>query len=537
MIQILADGGLAYDSRLESYNLQGLRITTGLNKGGTAEIVMPPGHPAYGSFTSYKTIVEIRRAGVLLFRGRALYPADDTYNQRTILCEGELCFLQDAISRPYLYQDKPAAIFAAVIEDYNTQVEPAKRFRVGTVTVTDPNDYIRVENGEAETVMATVNKLLERCGGYLVFTTDATDGARVINWYASLDYISDQVIEFGSNLLSFSRKGANTSLITAVLPYGAKNESTGQRVTIESVTDSGLDYIQDDEAVELRGRIMAAVVWDDVTEPANLLKKAQQYLEENRYIVTSLELTALDLSYVDQNIDLYQVGDNIWVLSKPHGVDDRFLLTERTEDLLNPANSKITLGKSMQSLTSASVSSANKVMGEISKVSNAAKADYTAIVNSAVQASELALASLIQQTSEAILLEVSQEYTTNDQLIEAITSKMTQLEDQFLFEFETLRATVDENDAEARAQLTEIYNYISFDNGDIKLGGSDSPITLTLEKDLIVFKKNGQQFGWWDGVDFHTGNIVVEVNERAQFGDFAFVPRSNGSLSFLKIGG
>ena len=534
MIQIFTDGGLSYDSRLESYNLRGLKITTGLNKGGTAEIVMPPGHPAYGSFTSYKTIVEIYRDRVLQFRGRALYPADDYYNQRTVVCEGELCFLQDAISRPYLYQDAPAAIFTTVIENYNAQVEPAKQFRVGNITVTDPNDYIRLENGEAETVMATINKLLERCGGYLIFTTDATDGARVISWYASLEYVSDQVIEFGSNLLGFARSGANTNLITAVLPYGAKNERTGQRVTIESV-NGGLDYIQDDEAVELRGRITAAVVWDDVTEPANLLKKAQQYLEENRYIVTSLELTALDLSYMDKNIDSYQVGDNIRVLSKPHAVDDRLLLTERTEDLLNPANSKITLGKSMQSLTSASVTSANKTMGEISKVSEAVKADYTAVVNTAVQASELALTSLIQQTSEAILLEVSQEYTTNDRLVEAITTRMSQLEDQFLFEFETLRATVDENDAEARTKLTEIYNYISFDNGDIKLGGSDSPITLTLEKDLIVFKKNGQQFGWWDGVDFHTGNIVVEVNERAQFGDFAFVPRSNGSLSFLKV--
>ena len=29
MIHIFADGALAYDSRLESYDLQGLRITTG----------------------------------------------------------------------------------------------------------------------------------------------------------------------------------------------------------------------------------------------------------------------------------------------------------------------------------------------------------------------------------------------------------------------------------------------------------------------------------------------------------------------------
>jgi hypothetical protein len=96
---------------------------------------------------------------------------------------------------------------------------------------------------------------------------------------------------------------------------------------------------------------------------------------------------------------------------------------------------------------------------------------------------------------------------------------------------------VDQNDAEAREQLIEIYKYISFENGDIKLGAADSAVTLTIENDRISFKKNGVEFGWWDGENFHTGNIVVEVNERAQFGNFAFIPRSNGSLSFLKVGG
>ena len=52
-----------------------------------------------------------------------------------------------------------------------------------------------------------------------------------------------------------------------------------------------------------------------------------------------------------------------------------------------------------------------------------------------------------------------------------------------------------------------------------------------------MFKKNGVQFGLWDGENFYTGNIIIGVNERAQFGNFAFVPRSDGSLSFLKVGG
>lgn len=536
MIQIIADGVITYDSRLERYDLKGLKVTRGLNKGGTAEITMPSGHPAHGAYKDYKTIVEIYRDGREVFRGRVLYPDDNYNNERTVICEGELCFLQDAVSRPYLYQDSPAAIFAEVLSTYNSQVEPVKQFKVGTVTVTEPNDYVRLESENAESVLDTVNKLLKRCGGYLVFTTDPEDGKRVLNWYASMGYRSNQVIEFGENLLNFTSGGLNAELATAVLPYGAKDDATGLRVTIETV-NNGKDYIQDDDAVRLHGFIIKPVNWDDVTQPSNLLRKAQEWLEAHRYVVSALKLTALDLSYIDKDIDSYQVGDLIPVRSKPHKVDDDFLLTEHTEDLLNPENSTIVLGKEVHTLTRGDVDGDRQSQSELQKATRQITADYQRNNANAVAETEKLLLSLIEQTSEAIRLEVAETYTTNDQLEESISTSLAVLKDEVRIEFDSLQATMNENDAETREQFVEIHKYISFENGDIKLGASDSAITLTLENDVIVFKKNGAQFGWWDGVDFHTGNIVVEVNERAQFGNFAFVPRSNGSLSFLKVGG
>ena len=217
--------------------------------------------------------------------------------------------------------------------------------------------------------------------------------------------------------------------------------------------------------------------------------------------------------------------------------DYDYTLIELTEDMMNPGGGKISLGKDVRTLTGADVAGDAQTRGEIHKTTQEIKADYRLNITQAVQATEQTLSSLISQTREAIRSEVSQTYATNEQLQEAVSTSMTQLADQFLFEFTTLKALVDENDAEARVQLAEIYKYISFKDGDITLGASDSAITLTIENDMIVFKRNGVQFGWWDGVDFHTGNIVVEVNERAQFGNFAFIPRSNGSLSFLKVGG
>ena len=430
MIQIYADGKLIYDSRLrepgKDYTLLGLRTTTALNKGGTAEIVMPPGHPGYSALTSYRSIVEIYRDDVLRFRGRALGYVDDWQNNRTWTCEGELCFFQDAVTRPYLYQDEPAAIFAAVIQDYNSQVDDFKQFRVGAVTVTDVNDYVRMESEGAELVLDTINKLLTRCGGYIYFTTDA-DGARVVNWYAELNNRSGQAIEFGENLLDFARNGSNPDLMTGIVPYGAKDEETGVRVDITSV-NGGRDYIVDEAAAALRGVILKPVIWDDVTLPENLLAKAEKHLRDNRQIVTSLQLTAVDLSYLDRSIDSYQVGDIVPVLSKPHEVDEDFQLIERAEDWLIPDASTITLGKDVRSLTDADVAGDKQSQSDLHRVQQEIKADYKKNTADAISASEYKMQSLIAQTSSEISAEVSSLKTTTDEQGRQITEMANKVE-------------------------------------------------------------------------------------------------------------
>ncbi|MBR5820768.1 MAG: phage tail protein, partial [Alistipes sp.] len=405
MIQIYADGVLAYDSRLDEYNLVGLKVTRAVNKGGTAEIVMPPYHPAYSLYTGYRTIVEIYRDGELRFRGRALYPIDDFQNQRTVVCEGELCFLQDAVIRPYLYTTDPASIFKDLVTQYNSQVDEYKRFTIGSITVTDANDYVRLESESAESALAVVNKLIERCGGYIVFSA-ATSGARVVHWLSSIGTRSSQTIELGENLLNFSRSGANTDLATAIVPYGAKDETTGVRVTIESV-NNGKDYIVDETTAAIRGRITRPVVWDDVTEPLNLLTKARKYLNECKLFVTSLTLTALDLSWVDKSIDSYTVGDIIRVKSDAHKLDEDFQLVEQSDDLLHPEQSTICMGKEVRTLTQMDVAGDDKSHSDLNKISVEIKRDIEININKAAAETEQRLTSIIEQQANSIKLEVS----------------------------------------------------------------------------------------------------------------------------------
>lgn len=372
---------LIYDSRLEDYDLLGLKVTTGLNIGGTAEIQMAPGHPAYDVLYPYKTFIRIYRDGELRFRGRVLYDSDDILGRRTITCEGELCLLRDSIYRPYKKVGAtPKSFFTTMINSHNSQMEVAKRFTIGSVTVSDT--VIEQENETAEPVLDAVNKMVSAVGGYITFT-QAEDGSRVINWLEDVGTHSGQVIEFGENLLNFSRTGANNdALATGLIPYGAKLEEkddkgnvvkSTQRLTIEAANAQfpGKDYILAQDAVYQRGTIMMTKIWDDVTTANELYLKAEAYLNEEVkpwQFITSLELTAIDLSNLDKSIDTFTVGDMVLVRSAPHGVNTEFQLTKMTENLLNPAESSIVLGKDIPSLTGADVAGDKKGQASVSAV-------------------------------------------------------------------------------------------------------------------------------------------------------------------------
>ena len=533
MIQLFVDDTLVYDSRMKATALLGLRAQLGLNKGGAATIILPPEHSAYNDFLSYRSIVRIYRDGVLRFRGRALYPTDDFLLNRTITCEGERCFFRDGIHRPYTYNDTPQNIFSAVIGLYNAQVEAFKQFVVGTISGISTNAIV-LESEEAEPFSTTLDKLVDLCGGYIVFTTNAS-GQRVVNWYANVNYSNSQTIEFGKNLLDFSRTTSNSDLATVIIPYGAKDESTGERLNITSV-NGGLDFIQDNEAVALRGVIAKAVYWDEITDANALLSKAQQYLDSTKNIVASIELTAIDLSLLDKNIDSFMVGDTVKVLSKPHGIEDMYYqLTEQDIDFLHPQNDRIILGKSIASLTGTDVASAKKNEDTLRRLNRAIRSDYTVNTDAIIEEVKQEVSSLIQQTSDSLKLEVTEQYATQDELKEAITTTMTQLADSFEFLFTEFRTYVDTTDAEAREQFTEIKKYIRFVDGNIVLGDSENKITLRIENGKIVFIDQGAEVAYFTDKQLHVthGHFLNSI----RVGNFAFIPRDNDNLSFVKVGG
>ena len=144
---------------------------------------------------------------------------------------------------------------------------------------------------------------------------------------------------------------------------------------------------------------------------------------------------------------------------------------------------------------------------------------------------------------------------TNNDLAEEINTRMTfqtttesemeLLSDSMNLRFEKTEKDIIDVDGKASATDSLLSKYFEFGTNGLTIKSGENQIKLRIDNGMIAFyngdideedlEKN--RFGYWDGDYFHTGNIVVKLNERAQLGNFAYVPRSDGSLDFLKVGG
>ena len=353
MWQIYADKELIYDSRYQDLMITQGEFDLEVNHSGSFTFALYPDHPLYYTLAELVTTITAYRNDELMYRGRIIRQPDSFDLKRTYVCEGELSFLVDSTVRPYSFNGSPEQMFYFLIENHNSQVAENRRFKIGQVTVTDPNNYIfRANSNYPNTLDELMDKLVGPLGGYIVFTTDE-DGSRVINWLYSYPQRSVQSIDFGENLLDYANVKSAEKIATALIPLGTKLQSTGDiepRLTIESVND-GLDYIYDETAVNHYGWIYATRVWDDVTAPENLLTKGRAALNEIVMPTESIELSAFDMSELDADISAFRIGDLVPVRSDPHNLNTSYLLSKQTIDILRPDDNKITLGYSGQTLT------------------------------------------------------------------------------------------------------------------------------------------------------------------------------------------
>ena len=393
MYTVRLDDKKIYDARIDDLTLIEPAIELEENNAGSFSFTIQNNHPSYDDIKRRKSIIKVYEDDEIIFAGMVYEIEEDFYKNKKVYCEGELSYLNDTIQRPAEYHDMTVrGLLETYIENHNAQVEPEKQFKLGMVTVKDPNDSIYCYTNMETTLSCIKDDLLDDLGGIL--------RVRYMNNEKYIDYITEddvrtnqQVIRLGENLINYTSNISSLDIATAIIPLGNRLEespieSLDMRLDIKSVNNN-LDYVSDSIAVSNFGWIYKTVVWDDVTDANTLKSKGEKYLTDSQFDNLVIEVNALDMHLIDNNEMSIRLSDKIRIISKPHGLKDKyFRLTKQTINLNNPENNTITLGKEEHiSLSAQTVQANNDVLKAMEKITPAstilkqAKKNASALIN------------------------------------------------------------------------------------------------------------------------------------------------------------
>lgn len=135
-------------------------VQIAINKAGSVKFTIDPGHPNADKITKMRGTLELADDAGVIFRGRVLDDKQTFFKSVQYTAEGALAWLNDGIVEPYDFpadfQDDPAYQTAAasgnvvayflgwLLDCYNEHAAPERQIKLGTVTVSDPNNYIHL---------------------------------------------------------------------------------------------------------------------------------------------------------------------------------------------------------------------------------------------------------------------------------------------------------------------------------------------------------------------------------------------------------
>lgn len=351
MYRIYLDEKVVYDPRIETKKIISGTLTQEVNAGGVLTWTLPPDNPMIGTGQKMKSLVEMYDNDDLIFSGRLISKNPLLYKTEEYVAYGALTYFSDTTVRPYSYQGTVEGYLTMLISQHNSQVSADRQFQLGIITVTDNNDYItRANSNYPSTLVELQDKLVDLMGGYLIVRH--TGSIAYLDYLESITDKNDQDVRLGKNIIDLSILESAEDIATAVIPLGAKDEETGEYLTIKSV-NNGVDYVYDVAAVEKYGWIFKTVNHDDVTTPQALLTKGKADLAANCVEVNTLKVTAADLSKAGAAVGAFRFGRYTRVVSEKHNLDQYMLVSSMKINLLDASKNKLTLGSVTKSLATA----------------------------------------------------------------------------------------------------------------------------------------------------------------------------------------
>lgn len=345
------------------FALSEITLEEEVNKAGSLQFTIPVTNTHYNAVKTGKMYADIcvkyaYFKGVtedIMWRGRILYDERDFDNSRKVYCEGQLSFLMDSIVRSYSETLTPKEMLRFYLDQHNAQVKTNQQFLMGsTSSIYSDSTIYRASTQYPTTFDEITEKLLNTVGGYLIpeYVTDQD------KW--KINYLSEYNrrwtpydINFGENLLDVSITVTGEDYYNRIIPLGATDQTTGEKLTIKSVTIGGVDYIE----TNINGidTVSKVVEWDDVTNALDLYELAQRDLSNHNDLTVNYKINAISAHYFvisDQaNVKRIMLGDMVHVKSEPHDLDLNMMVTKINHNLEDPSQTEYTFGASLKTLS------------------------------------------------------------------------------------------------------------------------------------------------------------------------------------------
>ncbi len=340
MYEVYLDGKLLYYPGDKVNTVISAILKTKLNDSGTFDVTIPRKNPLYGKFKERVSELLIKKNGKEIWNGEIRGSKGNLKKENVIHAVGELSYLGASSQPQKKYTNvNPLQMMIALVDIHNSQVEPRKQFAVGVVTVGNYN-YDWITNYE-NTLDFIRKEMCDKLGGYLRIRK--VDGVRYIDLVSLKDYgkSCEQPIKFGKNLLDYATGISSDAIATVVRPLGVALENGNiegidSYLTIESV-NNGKDYIENTDAIQSGiGYVWRTVHFNVLTTPEAVKTAGENWLKDNQFQNMTIDVTAIDLSEVNSNIESFELGDSTRIIAKPFGMDRWSYVTEKKLDLLNP---------------------------------------------------------------------------------------------------------------------------------------------------------------------------------------------------------
>ena len=347
-------------------------VVQGINTIDSFSFTILPSNKGFNSIFDFTTLVEVYNQNKKRyeFQGRVLCSnpdmAENGLISKTVTCESFFGFLCDS-QQPYVEEKNwtVTGFLTHVITEHNRQVETYKHFKIGDITVTDPNDNLYMGIQRENTWKTIQEKLIGKLGGEIRFRV--VDDEIYIDYLDKIGVTRATTIELSKNMKSITKEVNPAEYITRLIPLGCKlskeetsvdeeGNTTTQTVETEerldiSKVNGGKNYIDFTAGIEAYGIHVGYVIYDDVTDEMNLLNKGRKWFEDNSRVQVKYSVKALDLSLIGLDIDDFEVHNYHPIINPLLGINDTARVIKKTIDVCEEVQSSFEIGDNFKTLT------------------------------------------------------------------------------------------------------------------------------------------------------------------------------------------